>query len=80
MRERFDSVCPQLLSRNLPLVPAEILGDAKKMVDALRERGMLKDINFADVTAELASRPLTEPEVKSYLFVLIFQLLIHTHR
>ena len=50
--------------KNLPLVPAEILGDAKKMVDALRERGMLKDINFADVTAELASRPLTEPEVK----------------
>ncbi|THH29159.1 hypothetical protein EUX98_g5023 [Antrodiella citrinella] len=49
--------------KNLPLVPKDILEDAKKMIDSLRERNMLKDINFADVTQELASRPLTEPEM-----------------
>ncbi|TCD69784.1 hypothetical protein EIP91_006320 [Steccherinum ochraceum] len=49
--------------KGLPLIPADILENAKKMIDALRERGMLKDINFADVTQELASRPLLEPEM-----------------
>lgn len=51
--------------KNLPLVPEDILENAKKMIDALRERGMLKEINFADVTRELASRPLDEAEVST---------------
>ncbi|KAH8102310.1 hypothetical protein BXZ70DRAFT_1017278, partial [Cristinia sonorae] len=53
--------------KNLPLVPPEFMEEGKKMILALRERSMLKEIDFADVTQELASRPLTESELVACL-------------
>ncbi|EIW60639.1 uncharacterized protein TRAVEDRAFT_119941 [Trametes versicolor FP-101664 SS1] len=49
--------------KELPVVPADVLKDAKPMVDALRTRGMIKDITFVDVLQELRNRPLGEPEM-----------------
>ncbi|TBU28918.1 hypothetical protein BD311DRAFT_721461 [Dichomitus squalens] len=49
--------------KELPVVPEEILEQAKPMVDTLRSRGLLKDITFVDVLEELRNRPLTEPEM-----------------
>ncbi|KZT22896.1 hypothetical protein NEOLEDRAFT_1137233 [Neolentinus lepideus HHB14362 ss-1] len=48
--------------KNLPVVPAEILAEAKLMIDVLQARRMLKDITFDDVLKELRLRPLSEAE------------------
>ena len=49
--------------KELPVFPEELLDSSKLMVAALRERGMLKDIAFADVLKELRERPLPEEEM-----------------
>lgn len=53
--------------RELPVFPEELLDGSKLMVAALRERGMLKDITFADVLKELRERPLSEEEMVACL-------------
>ena len=53
--------------RELPLFPEELLDSSKLMVAALREKGMLKDITFADVLKELRERPLSEEEMVACL-------------
>ncbi|CDO69004.1 hypothetical protein BN946_scf184834.g11 [Trametes cinnabarina] len=49
--------------KELPVVPDEVLKQAKTMVDALRARGMIKEITFTDVLQELRNRPLSEQEM-----------------
>ena len=49
--------------KQLPVVPEEVLNGASRMIATLKGRGMIPDINFADVTKELAARPLLEAEV-----------------
>ncbi|KAI0781217.1 hypothetical protein BD413DRAFT_667167 [Trametes elegans] len=49
--------------KDLPVVPADVLKEAKAMVDTLRARGMIKDITFVDVLKELRNRPLSEAEM-----------------
>ncbi|KAI9067076.1 hypothetical protein FKP32DRAFT_1644765 [Trametes sanguinea] len=49
--------------KDLPVVPDDVLVQAKAMVDTLRARGMIKDITFADVLQELKNRPLSEQEM-----------------
>jgi len=53
--------------RELPVFPEELMDSSKPMVAALRERGMLKDITFADVLKELRARPLPEEEMVACL-------------
>ena len=53
--------------RELPVFPEELLESSKLMVAALREKGMLKDITFADVLKELRERPLSEEEMAACL-------------
>jgi len=53
--------------KELPVFPEELLHDSKLMVAALREKGMLKDITFADVLKELQERPLPEEEMVACL-------------
>lgn len=53
--------------RELPVFPEELLESSKLMVAALREKGMLKDITFADVLKELRERPLSEEEMVACL-------------
>ena len=53
--------------RELPVFPEELLESSKLMVGALREKGMLKDITFADVLKELRERPLSEEEMVACL-------------
>ena len=53
--------------KELPVFPEELLGGSKLMVAALREKGMLKDITFADVLKELQERPLSEEEMVACL-------------
>lgn len=53
--------------RELPVFPQELLESSKFIVAALRERGMLKDITFADVLKELRERPLSEEEMVACL-------------
>ena len=55
----------------LPVFPEELLESSKLMVAALREKGMLKDITFADVLKELRDRPLSEEEMVACLQWLI---------
>ena len=47
-------------SGDLPVFPEELLSRPKFVVVALRARGMLRDITFADVLKELRGRPLSE--------------------
>lgn len=49
--------------KQLAVVPEEVLQSASRMIATLRDRGMIPDINFTDVTKELAARPLLEAEV-----------------
>lgn len=49
--------------KDLPVVPGDVLQDAKQMIDTLRARGMVKDITFVDVLQELRDRPLSEREM-----------------
>ncbi|KAF9653296.1 hypothetical protein BDM02DRAFT_3177637 [Thelephora ganbajun] len=53
--------------RDLPIFPEELLGSSKSMVAALREKGMLQDITFVDVSKELRERPLSEEEMVACL-------------
>ena len=53
--------------RELPVFPEELLESSKPMVAALRQKGMLKDITFADVLEELQNRPLSEEEMVACL-------------
>lgn len=49
--------------KELPVIPEEVLSGARRMVDALQDRGMVKNIEFMDVLQELRARPLTESEM-----------------
>ena len=49
--------------KQLPVLPDEILMEAKRMVAALQTRGMIKDIKWPDVLDELRQRPLPEGEM-----------------
>lgn len=49
--------------KHLPVLPADIAAEAHTMVEALRSRGMIKNILFDDITKELRSRPLSEMEL-----------------
>ncbi|KAJ3549086.1 hypothetical protein NM688_g5219 [Phlebia brevispora] len=49
--------------KKLPVLTDDILEGAKRMVESLRGRGMIKEITFQDVLQELRSRPLTETEL-----------------
>ncbi|KAI0646791.1 hypothetical protein C8Q79DRAFT_956470 [Trametes meyenii] len=49
--------------KELPVVPSDVLKEAKSMVDTLRTRGMIKEITFVDVLQELRNRPLSESEM-----------------
>lgn len=49
--------------QDLPVVPDDILKQARSIVDTLRARGLIKDITFMDVLQELRNRPLTETEM-----------------
>ena len=49
--------------KELPVVPEEVLIGARRMVDALQDRGMVKNIEFMDVLRELRARPLNEVEM-----------------
>ena len=51
----------------LPVFPEELLDNSKSVVAALQEKGMLKDIAFADVLKELRERPLSEEEMTACL-------------
>ncbi|KZT11459.1 uncharacterized protein LAESUDRAFT_720694 [Laetiporus sulphureus 93-53] len=47
----------------LPVLPEEVLKNARPMVDVLCSRGIIRSIEFMDVLQELRSRPLTENEM-----------------
>ncbi|KAL5520611.1 hypothetical protein ACEPAF_2612 [Sanghuangporus sanghuang] len=47
----------------LPVLPSEIASGAQTAVAALRTRGLIKDITFADVLNELRARPLSDKEL-----------------
>lgn len=49
--------------KELPVIPEEVLSGARRMVDMLQDRGMVKNIEFMDVLQELRARPLTESEM-----------------
>lgn len=53
--------------KQLPVLPDEVLTEAKRMVTALQSRGMIRDIRWPDVLAELRKRPLPEEEMVSCL-------------
>ena len=46
--------------KNMPVLTQDFIEGAKPMVEALRARGMIKEITFQDVLGELRSRPLNE--------------------
>lgn len=47
----------------LPVLAEEISTGAQAMVASLRGRGLIKDVTFEDVLAELRARPLSEDEL-----------------
>ena len=49
--------------KKLPMLPDMLATEARMMIDSLRNRGLIKDITFADVLAELRARPLSEAEL-----------------
>ncbi|KAH8112414.1 hypothetical protein DFH11DRAFT_1607467 [Phellopilus nigrolimitatus] len=49
--------------KQLPVLPDALATGATMMVDALRARGVIKDITFADVLGELRTRPLADTEL-----------------
>lgn len=61
-----DPVFSGFLKR-VPFVPDDVLSGAKTMIGALSARNLIKEISFADVLAELKSRPLTEAEAVACL-------------
>ena len=48
--------------KRLSVISEDIVDGARTMIDALRSRGAIKNITFADVLVELRSRPLSETE------------------
>lgn len=57
-----DPVFAQFLKR-LPVLPAEIIEEARVMLESLKARNMITDITFMDVLKELKERPLNETEL-----------------
>ncbi|EJD01998.1 uncharacterized protein FOMMEDRAFT_109078 [Fomitiporia mediterranea MF3/22] len=57
-----DSTFSSFLTQ-LPVLPKEIATGAELLVNALRIRGLIKDISFADVLGELRARPLSQTEL-----------------
>lgn len=57
-----DSTFSTFLTQ-LPVLPNEISDGAQIMINALRMRGLIKEISFADVLGELRARPLSEREL-----------------
>ncbi|KAF8523641.1 hypothetical protein JB92DRAFT_3140729 [Gautieria morchelliformis] len=49
--------------KELPVLPLDIGADAKSMTETLRTKGMIQDVTFKDVLAELRSRALSETEM-----------------
>lgn len=49
--------------KQLPVLPDDVVNGAKVMVEALKNRGMVKEITFGDVLQELKARPLDEVSV-----------------
>ena len=48
--------------KHLPIISQDIVDGANTMVAALRSRGMIKNVTFADVLNELRLRPLSETD------------------
>jgi len=57
----LDTTFSAFLKR-LPVIPEDVANGASLMISALRSRGMIKDVTFADVLLELRARPLSEAE------------------
>ena len=53
--------------KRLPVISEDVVNGAKTMIDALRARGMIKNITFLDVLNELRLRPLSETEAVACL-------------
>jgi hypothetical protein len=53
--------------KQLPVVPDEVLSNARPMIIALQHRNLIKAITFEDVIRELRERPLSEDEMISCL-------------
>ena len=53
--------------KRLPVISDDIVNGAKTMIDALRARGMIKNVTFVDVLNELRLRPLSETEAVACL-------------
>jgi hypothetical protein len=49
--------------KQLPVLPDELLTEAKQMIAALQTRSMIRDISWPDVLSELRQRPLLEEEM-----------------
>lgn len=53
--------------KQLPVLPDEVLTEAKRAITALQSRGMIKEIRWPDVLEELRKRPLPEEEMTACL-------------
>ena len=53
--------------KRLPVISEDIVNGAKTMINALRARGMIKNVTFVDVLNELRLRPLSETETVACL-------------
>ncbi|KAI0252773.1 hypothetical protein BJV78DRAFT_1198868 [Lactifluus subvellereus] len=53
--------------KRLPVISEDVVNGAKTMINALRARGMIKNITFLDVLNELRLRPLSETEAVACL-------------
>ncbi|KAG7446407.1 uncharacterized protein BT62DRAFT_986911 [Guyanagaster necrorhizus] len=51
----------------LPVIPTDVLDEARPMITSLQNRQLLKTITFDDVLKELRSRPLSEAEAVACL-------------
>lgn len=49
--------------KQLPVIPENIMNDARLMIDLLRSHGMIKEVSYMDVLTELRARPLSEAEL-----------------
>ena len=57
--------------KQLPVLTDDVATGAKRIVDCLRDRGLIQEITFEDVLKELRARPLTEvslPAARSSAF------------
>jgi hypothetical protein len=53
--------------KHLPIISQDIVNGAKTLIAALRSRGMIKNVTFADVLNELRLRPLSETDTVACL-------------